>query len=322
MSNINTIVSVIVPIYKVEKYIKRCIDSIINQSYKHIEIILVDDGSPDMCGRICDDYSKLDNRIKVIHKSNGGLSDARNYGINVASGEYIIFVDSDDYIETNTIETLINYAKNKSLDVICGNAYRITISDSNSNINKTVLIGGTTEDVITTGEEYIVQCIRNRKFSVAVWTRMYSTKLIKDNNIYFKKGILHEDENWTPKLLLKAKRVSYCNFTFYNYIIRDDSITQTMNKQKHIVDIINTCKELEYEYNKLKSINNKKILKDYLVKLYINTSTYGDFNKIFYNTVIDKRFVLSNASLLKTRIEAIIYCLNISLYRYIKLKFS
>lgn len=100
-------VSVIVPIYKVEPYLKRAVDSIINQTYSKLEIILVDDGSPDNCGKICDDYAKRDNRIKVIHKENGGLSDARNAGLDIATGEYIAFVDSDDYIAEDFVETLL-----------------------------------------------------------------------------------------------------------------------------------------------------------------------------------------------------------------------
>ena len=104
-------VSVIVPIYMVEPYLKRAVDSIRNQTYQNLEIILVDDGSKDQCGRICDDYAKADNRIVVIHKENGGLSDARNAGLDIARGEYIMFVDSDDYIASDCVETLLGCLK-------------------------------------------------------------------------------------------------------------------------------------------------------------------------------------------------------------------
>ena len=114
MSNLNEeLISVIIPIYKVEKYLRECIDSIINQSFKNLEIILVDDGSPDNCGKICDEYAKKDNRLKVIHKENGGLSSARNAGLDIATGEYISFVDSDDYVSNKFIENLSFYLKNK-----------------------------------------------------------------------------------------------------------------------------------------------------------------------------------------------------------------
>ena len=115
------LISIIVPVYKVEKYIHRCVDSVINQTYKNIEIILVDDGSPDNCGRICDEYAAKDSRIKVIHKPNGGLSDARNCGIEAADGEWLMFIDSDDWIESNMAETLLNIAINNNVRMaVCG----------------------------------------------------------------------------------------------------------------------------------------------------------------------------------------------------------
>ncbi len=317
------IVSVIIPVYKVEKYLKRCVDSIINQTYRYIEVILVNDGSPDSCGEICDQYAKFDSRVIVIHKDNGGLSDARNYGIGIAEGQYILFVDSDDYIELDAIEKMISNAKEGNLDIVCADAYRSIANNSDSIINKTILVGGVSSGKVMTGEDYLVDCIHKRKFSVAVWTRMYRTKLIKENNIYFIKGLLHEDENWTPKVMLSAKRVGYFSFAFYNYVIRDNSITQTANRKKHILDVLKTCTELETEYDRrVISIKNKKILKDYLVRLYINTSTFGEYDKDFYKSKIDKKFIFRNSYLLKTRIETVIYSFSISLYRYIKVKFS
>lgn len=110
-------VSVIVPIYNVEPYLKRAVDSIIDQTYSRLEIILVDDGSPDSCGKICDDYAKKDNRIKVIHKANGGLSDARNAGLDIATGDYIAFVDSDDYIAEDFVKTLLAELEKHDADV-------------------------------------------------------------------------------------------------------------------------------------------------------------------------------------------------------------
>ncbi|MBP2114403.1 glycosyltransferase [Paenibacillus silagei] len=318
MSN-KLVVSIIVPIYNVEQYLVRCLKSLVNQTYKNIEIILVDDGSPDNCGDICDEYSKRDNRVKVVHKKNGGLSDARNSGLKIAQGEFVLFVDSDDFIELDAVEKLLAYANENRLDVVCGNAYRI--KDANS--SKYIMIGGTSNNKVMTGEQYLVDCIKYKKFSVAVWTRMYRRDLIQNNNIYFTRGLLHEDENWTPKLLLAAERVGYLNYSFYNYLIRDNSITQTGDKRKHVADVIKTCVELELEYNKL-NINrvNKRVLKDYLVRLYINTCTFGEYDKKIYSSQIDKKFLIRNSYLFKTKLEIIVFILNISLYRSIKLRFS
>ena len=114
------LVSIIVPIYKVEPYLRRCLDSIVNQSYTNLEIILVDDGSPDNCPQICDEYASKDNRIKVIHKKNGGLSDARNAGLDICKGEYISFVDSDDWVDEKYIETLLDLAIKENVDIAIG----------------------------------------------------------------------------------------------------------------------------------------------------------------------------------------------------------
>ena len=111
-------VSIIVPVYKVESYLPQCIESIINQTYPNLEIILIDDGSPDACGKICDEYAKQDKRIKVFHKQNGGLSDARNYGVARASGEYLSFVDSDDWIEPDMFEVLVKVADDNKADLV------------------------------------------------------------------------------------------------------------------------------------------------------------------------------------------------------------
>jgi len=316
-------VSVIVPIYKVEDYLSRCVDSIVNQTYKNIEIILVDDGSPDLCGKICDDYSLKYSRIRVIHKTNGGLSDARNYGLAAARGKFILFVDSDDYIDLDAIERMVLLAKENTLDIICGDSYRTIVNNSNSTVNRTKLFGGTVEKKVCTGEEYLVECINKKKYSVAVWTRMYSTDLIKTNDLYFKKDLLHEDEIWTPRVLLAAKRVGYIKMPFYHYLIRNNSITQIENRKKHVLDVLGTCNELEAEYNNRPiSESNKRILKDYLARLYINTSTFGKYENNFYTKVIEKKFPLKNAYFLKTRIESLVFAVSPRLYRYIKQKLS
>ena len=119
-------VSIVVPIYNVEKYLEQCIDSIINQTLKEIEIILVDDGSPDNCPQICDDYVKKDSRIKVVHKTNGGLSSARNAGIEIATGDYIGFVDSDDYIELDMYEKMYNIAIENNVDFVMSDYYSVS----------------------------------------------------------------------------------------------------------------------------------------------------------------------------------------------------
>ena len=128
------LISVVVPIYNVENYIKKCVDSILSQTYKNLEIILVDDGSPDNCPQICDEYAQKDNRIKVIHKENGGLSDARNAGIDISKGKFITFIDSDDYIEKDYVEVLYNSIKENASDMAIGS--HKAIYDNGTILNK------------------------------------------------------------------------------------------------------------------------------------------------------------------------------------------
>ena len=128
-------ISVIVPIYNVEKYLDRCLKSIINQTYKNLEIILIDDGSPDNCGTICDEYAKKDNRIKVVHKDNGGLVKARNTGLDIATGEYISFIDPDDWIELNMYEEMIKIADETNTDIVRCGYYRDNDKESMERIS-------------------------------------------------------------------------------------------------------------------------------------------------------------------------------------------
>lgn len=121
----NKKISIIIPVYKVENYLERCVESVLNQTHQNLEIILVDDGSPDRCGKMCDLYSQKDNRIKVIHKENGGLSDARNVALDIATGDYIGFVDSDDYVEEDMFKTLYQLAEKYQADISSVSFYKV-----------------------------------------------------------------------------------------------------------------------------------------------------------------------------------------------------
>ena len=219
----NPVISVIVPIYKVEEYLSRCIDSIINQTYKNLEIILVDDGSPDNCPKICDDYAKKDNRIKVIHKENGGLSDARNAGVRASTGEYIVFVDSDDWIELSMLDTLYNLLADNRCDVAsCG--IRMVWEDN----RPSKLLFPFEGCHILEGTEYILDCLISNKYLVqTVWNKIYKANIIK--NIDFPKGKINEDEYWSWQVIAKTNRVVCLDIALYNYAQRDGSIMRNSN---------------------------------------------------------------------------------------------
>ncbi|WP_027216421.1 glycosyltransferase family 2 protein [Butyrivibrio fibrisolvens] len=230
------LVSVIVPIYNVEDYLPKCIDSIICQTYKNIEIILVDDGSPDSCGQICENYKKKDSRIKVIHKENGGLSDARNAGICRAKGSYYVFIDSDDYIHERMIETLVEGVVSTGADIaVCSfkNVKEDEIIDIHSGIN-TGSYKLISEDIDRLsyfyGDKYT-------EFTVA-WNKIYPASFFKE--IKYPKGKIHEDEFTTYKLLELAKKIAYIDVPLYYYVSRSSSIMgeEFSLKRLHRLDAI------------------------------------------------------------------------------------
>lgn len=237
------IVSIIVPVYKVENYLERCIKSLINQTLKDIEIILVDDGSPDRSGVICDKFKEIDNRIKVIHKNNGGLSDARNAGLEIASGEYIAFVDSDDWIDSDMMEVLYGLSKKYDADIAeCSwrEVYTDKIREETKNTGQ--IIEG--NNIFALRSE-----LQWKYFKALACNKLYKKHLF--DYIRFPKGRLHEDEFTTYKLFYFSNKLVYIDISKYNYDkTREESITASF-KEKNL-DIIDAMQErLEFfkKYN-------------------------------------------------------------------------
>lgn len=210
--------SVVVPVYKVEKFLSRCIDSLLAQDYENIEVVLVDDGSPDRCPEICDRYAKADKRVKVVHKCNGGLCSARNAGIDVSTGDYITFVDSDDWVENNAYTPLISYMSDNQLDII-GGVYRYVRPWK---VEDKVLQKATDESVRELSPEQALNELyfgaqQFAPMSIMVWNKIYRKELFDD--LRFPEGYIHEDVFMTPLLLDKAKRIGCMDHLMYNYNI-------------------------------------------------------------------------------------------------------
>lgn len=220
------LISVIIPIYNVELYLEKCIDSIINQTYKHIEIILVNDGSPDNCGEICEKYKELDSRIKVVHKKNGGLSDARNAGLEVATGKYVVFIDSDDYVEKDLIEESYKVIDENNLDLVSFDYRKV---DENGEIIEESILG-LEDNIYDLNElglnEYIIKKIYTYEHGVEAWHKMYKMSIIKDNNLKFTYNdlIFAEDLLFNLSYLVNVKKCATISQTYYNYLIRETSI--------------------------------------------------------------------------------------------------
>ena len=243
----NLKISVIIPVYKVEKYLYQCIDSILSQTYKNIEVILVDDGSPDNSPKICDDYASQDSRVKVIHKSNGGLSDARNVGLEAATGDYIIFVDSDDYWkDSNVLKSLYNILEDNQfkLDFINFNCNYYYQDDNRlrpwPKYPETVING-------KTGKEIIVGLISHGIFPMSACMKLIQRDFLISNNIKFIKGIVSEDIPWFLEILSKSRAFKFVNEYLYVYRKQVEGTISSSFSEKKYNDLLEIVKNETYK---------------------------------------------------------------------------
>lgn len=282
--------SIIIPVYNVEKYIKKCLESITNQTYSNFEAIIVNDGTKDNSQNIIDEFCKKDSRFKSYIKENGGLSDARNYGVKHATGDYIIFVDSDDYIEKNLLLNLNNIIEQDKIDII---RYNLNVVDEEGNLIKK-------NDSIKQTGDFIKNILSNR-FVEPAWLYAYNKNFYLKNKFSFPKGKIHEDFYLTLLILDKAKSIKILNYNGYNYVQRDSGIMGNSNYEKtkkYVRDF--------FEHNKYhnKNIKNKYILsysnRSLIFKLSeLNKEDLDDYlNKIKENGVIKKIKALNYKELL------------------------
>ena len=311
-------VSVIVPIFKVEQYLEECLNSLINQSYRNIEIILVDDGSPDSCAEICNRYAATDGRILVIHKENGGLSDARNAGLDKASGEYVLFIDSDDYVADDMVKKLYALAENNSADIaVCyfqrvyEDGYREAIVEP-TKIKELYNPKDLLKELYTT---------RNSPIAFVAWNKLYKRSLFMEHDIRYPKGKYHEDTFITYRLLYHATSVAVVKEPLYFYRIRGGSIMTEGISEKRLDNLEAMRGELEFYrirgekelstmalnryckvsielYNKISNIHNKKRSKEQQNEMYLEYkqvwSQYGNYaelpliKRIVYGSLCNK----------------------------------
>lgn len=219
-------ISIIIPIYKVEKYIDRCVKSVIDQTYKNLEIILIDDGSPDNCPVICDEWAQRDCRIKVIHKKNGGLSDARNAGIKIASGELIGFVDGDDWISEDMYQLLYENMNRNGSDIsACG----VKIVWNNETNYKLLTPPG---ECVLSRREGMEAIIRESKLKQPVWYKLYKIDVVR--GVLFPINKYHEDVFWSYQVIGKADKISVFDTPCYYYFQRENSIMGTSYSLKRL----------------------------------------------------------------------------------------
>lgn len=217
------LLSVIVPVYNVEAFLPRCVDSLLRQTYRNLEILLVDDGSPDSSGRICDDYAEKDSRIRVIHKENGGLSSARNAGLDIAAGEYIAFLDSDDWIEPEAYETMLGLMERYAVKLVCAGRYDVYGTERVKGLCPEK------EEKIS-GEAFAGRIFRWDHCDSAAWDKLYHRSLWE--SLRYPVGKICEDVPVTYRLALEAGEVALCPCPFVNYYHRPGSITMSAVSEK------------------------------------------------------------------------------------------
>jgi len=221
----DVLVSVIVPVYNVEAYLGRCVDSILAQTYGNLEVILVDDGTKDNCDKLCDAYAAIDTRVRVIHKENGGLSSARNAGIDIARGEYLVFVDSDDWIEPDAVESLLHTALEHGVELAIAGRWDVKAETGEKKLG----LCPEKQEVLT-AEETIRRIFRWDHCDSASWDKIYHRRLFRQ--IRFPYGVVCEDVPIMYRIVLDAGRVAFLDKPVYNYFHRPGSITYSKISEK------------------------------------------------------------------------------------------
>lgn len=248
----NPLISVIVPIYKVEKYLEICINSIINQTYKNLEIILIDDGSPDNCPKICDEYAIKDSRVRVIHLENGGAGRARNIGFSISNGEYISFIDSDDFISEYFYEYLINLFNDETDIVECGyisimgsekNCFNL---DEDNSIVKSYSI-----------EEAMREHIYDNIFRQVIWNKLYRRRVVE--NIKFPENSKIDDEYWTYQAIANCNYLLHSDKIMYAYRQQENSVMHNLSSNDRIKAIEPKVLRANYIKQKLPDLYNEAV---------------------------------------------------------------
>lgn len=307
MANHNSKISIIVPVYNVEHELSRCVDSILNQSYTNIEVILVDDGSTDRCPSICDAFVMKDRRVRVIHKPNGGLSSARNAGLREASGEWILYVDSDDYILNDSCERLIAVGAKYDCDIVSADAIREFYGGREYMVH-----GSLADGKCYPSRDFIIKTVKPCEWYAPAWLNLYKRSFLIENNLFFVEGLLHEDMEMQPRVFLAAKTVAYCAYPFYRYVDRASSI---MNASK--VDERVTAMEWIYSNwkSKFEAIEDGELaraLNGHLAKCYLHSCC--EFGHVLTVAGITNVYLLNSSLNAKEFIKAIFFAIAPSIY--------
>ena len=319
-----TLISFVLPIYNVELYLEQCVATIEagldDRNKDNIEILLIDDGSKDSSPEICDNLQKQYTNIKCFHKKNGGLSDARNYGLSRARGKYVVFIDSDDFLANNGVKSMISAVQSVSADVYIWDSIVVDETGTREITPKySFLHEGLEDHKVYTGCEFIEkQLDTTDDYVTTVWLGMYARAFLLENNFWFKKGMIHEDELWTPQVLIKATTVFYLGEKLYCYRQRNNSIMNASNR-----DYTRNLEAVIYTYNILPTVFDYELEKgELLAKIKGNTtkrylhalSKYQISNHKSLLERVHRLQILINARNIKDVTRGLVLLINADLY--------
>ena len=323
----NSLVTVVVPVYNVEKYLDRCIDSIVNQTYKNLEIILVDDGSPDNCPQMCDAWAGRDNRIKVIHKQNTGAGMARNTGIENSCGEYILFVDSDDFIDVKTIEKCIQKIKNTQSDIVMFGRYT---AFADGKMKETPIV---TDKYFFSGTAILKDIlpglfIHERGIGISSCNKIFKSSLIKENNLKFKseREILSEDAIFHLELFKFVNTVTIIPESFYYYFENENSFSKSYKRdlQRYNNNFLETCLDICKQYDDDNHLKNCVIARYHIyafagMKQIEASESFGQdkkrmLNDFFNDKILHKSITLGSLKPKSLPLKMFFLCIKFKLY--------
>lgn len=300
--------SIIVPVYKVENFIEKCLDSILSQTYTDFELILIDDGSPDKCPQICDQYKEKDYRVKVIHKQNGGSSSARNAGMKVAEGEYILFLDSDDFFISEKALEYISKKTYKNPDLIL---YKTAISNENGNQISYPNMDFSFVNQKCPYEEMLLLTVKGEEFQASAWSKAIRRTVLIDNKIYFKDGLLGEDIDWYLSVIRNCHTYDAIDEYIYVYRQRRGSITHSFGI-KNLIDLLWILEKWSpIIVNNMKCSKIDEALSHYLGKTYTSLlviyASVGKNRKKYKNAVQTMSYLLTYDGYKRTHLIRMFY---------------
>lgn len=314
----NDLISIIVPVYNVEKYIENSINSILNQTYDNLEILLIDDGSTDTSGKLCDFYEKENKNIKVYHKKNGGLADARNYGLEHSTGKYVCFIDSDDFINKDMIKTLHNSIVEDESQIAACNFKNVDEKFNLDNYNQK--IDKINKHIFSKEEALTAMVNLNIGFAPNVCNKLFEKSLFT-KDCYFPKGKLYEDMIVTTKILNKITRASYLDCELYYYLQRKNSITGSFNEKEleHIEMsdevlkfVTKNCNPVQNHFITYHVINCISVINKMLKNNALDINVYNNTREFLKN---NKKIIFEDSNLsMKKKIQLYIFMLNIRVY--------